>query len=85
MKERRVTSQQVAKAGGLVPFISQLVDALRSGNMDQRKASAMSLKCLTEQASLHEVAEAAKKENSVLAVGPQTTRSSCSDGHRRHR
>ena len=66
MKERRVTSQQVAKAGGLVPFISQLVDALRSGNMDQRKASAMSLKCLTEQASLHEVAEAAKKENSVL-------------------
>ena len=33
MKERRVTSQQVTKAGGILPLVGQLVETLRKGSM----------------------------------------------------
>ena len=66
MKERRVTAKDVAKAGGLPQLIAQLVDQAKKGTMETRTTAAASLKCLTEQASLHEATETLKKENSEL-------------------
>ena len=61
MKERRVTSQQVTKAGGLLPLVGQLVETLRKGSMEEKATAAMYLKALTEQAALHE-----SKTNAVV-------------------
>lgn len=52
VKSSRVTVKQVQQAGGAIPFVEQLVAAVKNGSMEERAASAMSLKNLTEQAPL---------------------------------
>ena len=68
MKERRVTSQQVTKAGGLLPLVGQLVETLRKGSMEEKATAAMYLKALTEQAALHE-----SKTNAVVIAEARPT------------
>ena len=63
VKARRVTQKDIAKAGGGIQLIAQLVETIRSSSsMEQREQSVMLIKSLTEQASLLED----KRENTEL-------------------
>lgn len=65
-KGGRVTADQVKTAGGPAQLIAQLVSDLVKGTHEERAAAALTLKCLTEQASIHDLKEGKRKENSEL-------------------
>ena len=69
IKPRRVTDKDLKKAGGVEPFIRQLVKDVASGSMEVREQAAMLIKSLTEQGPLATAVEGGKlKDNGALVA-----------------